>query len=197
MMHMKGRYAMRVIAGEARGHRLAAVQGWKTRPTADRVKEAIFNMIGPYFEGGWGLDLYAGTGALGIEALSRGFERVVFIDHDRAALHTIKKNLDLTGLTERAEVYRTDAVKALHVLNRRCLQFDTIFLDPPYAQRNAHVRVLRQISEYTTLASTGVIVVEHAASLMLPEQVMSFHKDRTRSYGDVHITLFRPSSVRS
>lgn len=190
---MEGRYTMRVIAGEARGHKLVAVQGRKTRPTAGRVKEAIFNMIGPYFAGGWGLDLFAGTGGLGIEALSRGFERVVFIDQDRAALRTIKKNLDLTNLTERAEVYRTDAVNALYVLHRRRLQFDTIFLDPPYAQKKELIHVLRRISEYTTLAPTGVIVVEHAANLSLPEHVMNFLKDRTKSYGDVHITLFHPS----
>lgn len=185
---------MRVIAGKARGRRLAAVPGSKTRPTTDRVKEAIFSMIGPYFAGGLGLDLFAGTGGLGIEALSRGLDRVVFIDQDRNAVRVIHQNLDATNFSREAEVYRADAMKSLYWLKKRELRFDVIFLDPPYAQKRL-VRLLQKIEEYGLLHRDGVIVVEHPVDQSLPARVGGFELKRTRDYGNIHISLFRDADV--
>ena len=181
---------MRVIAGTARGHKLSAVPGNRTRPTADRVKEAVFNKIGPFFDGGVGLDLFAGTGGLGIEALSRGLDKVVFIDRDRAAWATIRKNLAATNLSEKAEVYCTDALKALHLFKRRHCQFDLIFLDPPY-KKNTLRPVLEQVAHCSVLRSNGVIVVEHTEDETFPNQVADLDRNFTRQYGNVHISLFQ------
>lgn len=96
-----------------KGRSLKAVAGTSTRPTTDKVKESIFNMIGPYFDGGRGLDLFAGSGGLGIEALSRGFEHCIFVDRDFKAIQTVKSNLKTLELTKHAQVYRNDAERAL------------------------------------------------------------------------------------
>jgi 16S rRNA (guanine966-N2)-methyltransferase len=120
---------LRVIAGAARGRRLRSVPGEATRPITDRVKEALFNIIGPDIKGASMLDLFAGTGSVGIEALSRGAARVVFVDLHVRAIETIKTNLDLTGLGQGAEVVRGDAFAYLAEASRA--PFDYIFLAPP------------------------------------------------------------------
>lgn len=110
---------MRVISGTAKGRPLKSVPGNGTRPTTDKVKEALFSMIGPYFEGGTALDLYAGTGGLGIEALSRGMEAAVFVDMEQKALDTVRANLKAAKVESQAEVYRNDAGRALAALEKR------------------------------------------------------------------------------
>lgn len=118
---------MRVIAGEHRGRKLAAVPGSGTRPTTDKVKESIFNMIGPYFDGGWALDLYAGTGSLGIEALSRGADKAVFVERDAKAFSVVKQNVSACRLDAYAEMYRMDADRAIRQLAKREQPFDLVF----------------------------------------------------------------------
>jgi len=181
---------MRVIAGEHRGRPLAAVPGKGTRPTTDKVKESMFNMIGPYFAGGWVLDLYAGTGGLAIEALSRGAERAVCVDIDGKAVAVARQNLASLGLTERAEVYRNDAVRAVRVLAKRGIRFALVFLDPPYAQQNI-ARDIRLLEQCALLASDAWIVAEHDAAVSLPEQIGGCRLDRKAEYGDTCITIYR------
>src|SRR5699024_868911 len=123
---------MRVVAGLHKGRKLKAVSGSTTRPKADKVKEAVFQVMGPFFSGGKVLDLFAGSGALGIEALSRGMESAFFIDKQSKAIHTIHDNLKSLSIADQAEVYRNDAFRALQLLSKRQLQFDLILLDPPY-----------------------------------------------------------------
>src|SRR5690348_8883448 len=123
---------MRVIAGEYKGRRLKAVPGQNTRPTTDKVKESMFNIIGPYFEGGMALDLFAGTGGLGIEALSRGIVKAVFIEKDYKAISVIRENIQMLGLEPRVEISKNDAKRALDTLAERGVRFDLVFLDPPY-----------------------------------------------------------------
>lgn len=187
---------MRVIAGSARGRKLAAVPGNRTRPTADRVKEAIFNMIGPYFAGGEGLDLFAGTGAMGIESLSRGLDKMIFVDRQGMAVSTIKKNLAATDFSGQAEVYRLDAKKALHMFMRRNDRFDLILIDPPYKQSNVR-ELLELIASSELLNSGGVIVLEHPAVPAMPECIGRLRRDRSRRYGAAHISLFRHDSFYS
>ncbi|WP_088104984.1 16S rRNA (guanine(966)-N(2))-methyltransferase RsmD [Halalkalibacter urbisdiaboli] len=181
---------MRVISGEKKGLSLKAVPGSSTRPTTDKVKESIFNIIGPYFEGGLGLDLYGGSGGLGIEALSRGVEKIIFIDQDRKAIETIKTNLHLCGFSERAEVYRNDAARALKALVKRELVFTHVFLDPPYAKQNI-VSEISIIADHGLLAKEGVIVTEHSSNVELPEMLSNMEKVRVETYGDTTVSIFR------
>lgn len=126
---------MRVVAGEYRGRKLSAVPGMATRPTTDKVKEAVFNIIGPYFDGGTSLDLYAGSGGLSIEGVSRGIERAVLVDRQLAAIKTIKKNIATTKHEDQFVVLKQDATRALHMLQSKGEHFDLIYLDPPYAKQ--------------------------------------------------------------
>lgn len=147
-------------------------------------------MIGPYFDGGWALDLYAGTGGLGIEALSRGFERAVFTDNDPKAVTVIRQNLASLGLTERAEVYRNDAARALKALAKRQARFDLVFLDPPYAQQRI-AEEIGALQEAGLLRDGAWIVAEHDAAVVLPEAIGGCAIDRSAVYGDTRISLYR------
>lgn len=181
---------MRVIAGELKGRALSAVPGKGTRPTTDKVKESIFNMIGPYFSGGLALDLYAGTGGLGIEALSRGIERVIFVDADAKAVSIVKGNLEKMQMTKRAEVYRNDSARALKALTKRDLKFDAVFLDPPYAYQKIASEMA--ILHDTALLADGCwIVAEHDADVKLAEQIASCVLKKTATYGDTTVSIYR------
>jgi 16S rRNA (guanine(966)-N(2))-methyltransferase RsmD len=178
-----------VISGDKRGLPLKAVPGSSTRPTTDKVKESIFNMIGPYFQGGFALDLYAGSGGLGIEAISRGVERVIFVDQDRKAIETIKKNLQQCSFEERSEVYRNDSARALKALIKRGIAFSFIFLDPPYAKQNI-ANEISIILDYELLEDNGMIVCEHDTSVRLPVEIGKATTFRSEVYGDTTITIF-------
>lgn len=180
---------MRIIAGEHKGRRLTAVPGKGTRPTTDKVKESIFNMIGPYFDGGWALDLYAGTGGLGIEALSRGAEKAVFVEVDVKAFSIVKQNISMLKLDSQAELYRTDASRALKTLAKRSLSFDLVFLDPPYAQQKI-AEEIALMQELSLLGSEAWIIAEHDASVTLPDQIERCSIQRTATYGDTSVTLY-------
>ncbi|QIC05708.1 16S rRNA (guanine(966)-N(2))-methyltransferase RsmD [Brevibacillus sp. 7WMA2] len=181
---------MRVISGEHRGRSLAAVPGTSTRPTTDKVKESIFNMIGPYFDGEWALDLYAGTGGLGIEALSRGAAKAIFVDSDNKAFNTVKQNLKTLRLDEQAEVYKIDSARALKVLSTRGVQFDLVFLDPPYAKQKLEQEI-EQLQQLHMVATDAWIVTEHDAKLTLPEQIGMCEQYRCSTYGDTRVTIYR------
>ncbi|WP_232696982.1 16S rRNA (guanine(966)-N(2))-methyltransferase RsmD [Brevibacillus daliensis] len=181
---------MRVISGEHRGRTLAAVPGTSTRPTTDKVKESIFNMIGPYFDGEWALDLYAGTGGLGIEALSRGAMKAVFVDSDAKAFATVKQNVTLLKLMDRAEIYRSDAGRALKALAKKEVRFDLVFLDPPYAKQNLEHEI-GELQERNLLADDAWIVTEHDIKVTLPEQIGQCEQHRISKYGDTTVTIYR------
>lgn len=181
---------MRVIAGEHKGRPLAAVPGKGTRPTTDKVKESIFNMIGPYFDGGWALDLYAGTGSLGIEALSRGMEKAVFVELDPRAFAVVKENIAALHLQNQAEAYRNDARRALKALAKREVQFDAVFLDPPYAKQKIEEEIAI-LQESSLLAPEAWIVAEHDAADQLADRIGACVCERSATYGDTTITIYR------
>ncbi|MCD8502760.1 MAG: 16S rRNA (guanine(966)-N(2))-methyltransferase RsmD [Bacillaceae bacterium] len=181
---------MRVISGTCGGRSLKAVPGTTTRPTTDKVKESIFNMIGPFFQGGLGLDLYGGSGGLGIEALSRGFDKMIFVDQNAKAIDIITSNLNLCKLFDKAEVYRNDARRALKAIIKRQMRFDAIFLDPPYKKQRLEEELMI-ISENRLLLEEGVIVVEHDAAIALPESINTLVCERKEQYGDTVICLYR------
>nr|WP_325176714.1 16S rRNA (guanine(966)-N(2))-methyltransferase RsmD [Paenibacillus alkalitolerans] len=184
---------MRVISGSAKGRPLKAVPGTGTRPTTDKVKEALFSMIGPYFDGGEALDLFAGSGGLGIEALSRGMDKAVFIDIDKKSVDTIRDNVQAAKVEERTEIFRSEAAKALRALAKRSKAFDLVFLDPPYRMKDIP-DYLAYMEENGLVRDGATIVVEHEASFEYPEEICSFRLRRRAQYGDTAVSLyvFRP-----
>lgn len=184
-----GERKMRVISGSAKGRPLKAVPGNGTRPTTDKVKESIFSIIGPYFDGGKVLDLFAGTGSLGIEALSRGIEQGVFIDLEHKSIEVIRGNLQATGLTEQAEVYRNEAGRALKVLAKREATFDLVFLDPPYKMKNG-IELMNEMHERGLLAPAATIVLEYESGHDYPQEVEHFVGIRHAVYGETAINVY-------
>jgi 16S rRNA (guanine966-N2)-methyltransferase len=168
---------------------LKAVPGNGTRPTTDKVKEALFSMIGPYFDGGEVLDLFAGTGGLGIEALSRGMERAVFIDADRKAIETIHANVRTAKVEEKAEVFRTDAYQALKTMAKRERSFDLVFLDPPYRMKDVP-ELIGYLEANGLLRYGATAVVEHEAKHVYPETVGSLRLRRRADYGETSISIY-------
>src|SRR5699024_303336 len=151
---------MRVIAGKYKGRRLKAVPGNATRPTTDKIKEAMFQVMGPFFEEGKCLDLFAGSGGLGTEALSRGMEKAIFIDKQAKAIQTIKENIKQLSTDIQYEVFKNDANRALHVLHKREEQFDLILLDPPYKKVDYNI-LINNILKYGLLKEDGMLYCEH------------------------------------
>lgn len=180
---------MRVISGTAKGRPLKAVPGMGTRPTTDKVKEAIFSMIGPYFDGGTALDLFAGTGGLGIEALSRGMDRAVFIDMDKKSVDVVRENLKAAGFGDSAEVYRNEAERALKALSKRDVKFDLVFLDPPYRLKTAD-KLMEEMHELGLLNERAVILVEHDAEHRYPEAFGAFRSRRLALYGETAVAIY-------
>ncbi|WP_404433422.1 16S rRNA (guanine(966)-N(2))-methyltransferase RsmD [Sutcliffiella horikoshii] len=184
---------MRVVSGKWKGRQLKAVPGMNTRPTTDKVKESVFNMIGPYFDGGLALDLFGGSGSLGIEALSRGVDKVIFVDKDGKAIQTIKQNIETFQLGEQVEVYRNDAVRALNALKKREIKFDLILLDPPYKKHHLE-ELIHKISEFELLVPSGLIMAEHSNGVELPEILGTFQRTRKEVYGLTVISVYHHSS---
>jgi len=153
------------------------------------VKEALFNMIGPYFDGGIALDLFAGSGALGIEALSRGVERAIFVDRDMKAIQTIRENMKACHFEEKSEIFRNDADRALKALIKRKIDFDFIFLDPPYKKQQL-VRIMQKIDEHGMLRPEGMIICEHSQEIELPDTVGRLALFKHEKYGITAVTIY-------
>ena len=178
---------MRVITGTARGVPLKAPRGRDTRPTMDQVKEGIFSAIQFEIEGRTALDLFAGSGQLGIEALSRGAAHCTFVDKGREPVSVIRENLKKTRLEERAEVVQADYSSYLKTCRR---QFDLILLDPPYAEIFLET-ALKIISEIDILTNSGIIVCERPFEKSLPDDIQGLERSREYSYGKAAVAIFR------
>jgi 16S rRNA (guanine966-N2)-methyltransferase len=176
---------MRVIAGRLGGRTLAAPRGRATRPTSDRVREALFSALGD-LTGAAVLDLYAGTGALGIEALSRGAARATFVESARPALVVLRANLAALGLEGAARVIALPVERAVTTLG---LPFDLVLIDPPYAAIGGVPRVIEALARAGALARDGVVVVEHAARDPAPP-IAGLVARPTRAYGDTSLTIY-------
>ena len=178
---------MRVITGSARGVRLKTPEGLKTRPTSDRVKEAVFSVIQFEIEGSRFLDLFAGTGQMGIEALSRGAASAVFVDGWKDACQLVRENLRLTRLSDKAKVVNSDYLSYLQSCREK---FDIVFLDPPYAEiflENA----LNKISEIDILSDRGIIICERPAEKQLDLEISGLQRCKDYRYGKTWVTVFR------
>lgn len=177
---------MRVITGSARGAKLRTLEGLSTRPTSDRVKEAIFNIIQFDIEGRRVLDLFGGSGQLAIEALSRGAAYAVLVDQNPQAVSVIKENLKKTKLDQKASVFQSDYLRFLSTTRER---FDIIFLDPPYAE-NFIENALRKISEIDILTEGGIIVCERSRERSLPATVGDLICSKVYCYGKTAVNLY-------
>lgn len=175
---------MRIVAGSRKGARILAPRGLDTRPTGDRVREAVFNLVGPV-DGADVLDLYAGSGAMGLEALSRGAARATFVESDREAAETIVRNLDKLRL-EGAVVLREDALRKLAADAASGRRYDLVLIDPPYTMI---ARILPALASYlpAVVSPAGVVVVESGAR---EEPELPLARRTSRRYGSTRVTLF-------
>ncbi len=178
---------MRVITGTARGRRLKELSGLETRPTTDRVKEAMFSIIQFELEGRRVLDLFGGTGQLGIEALSRGAAHCVFVDIRREATQLIRENLEITALSDRAQVVQADAVSYLSQSPER---FDVVFLDPPY-ESEIIKKALQTITRIDKISDNGIIICENRSNFDWPTLPDPYFLQREYQYGKIKVALYR------
>lgn len=184
---------MRITGGLDRGRKLRAPRGLTTRPTAAKVREAIFNILGPPPDGAV-LDLFAGTGALGLEALSRGASHVVFVERDARALAALQRNLRELQLQDRAKVINRDARQAVRQLAGTGLRFSWVFIDPPYAAGEVD-GILAELKSADLLAGTAVIIVEHDKRHEPPEHAGDIALCDRRYYGDTGLSFYRHTGL--
>lgn len=179
---------MRIVGGEYRGRRLFAPEGETTRPTAEKVREALFDILGARVGGAAFGDLYAGTGAVGLEALSRGAASCLFVENGRKALGALEKNLDLLGVRGASRVLAMEAAHALDLVGREGAALDLLFCDPPYADPR-WPQLLAGMGARGILAAGALLVVEHAAKAA-PPCPDGFERGRSYRYGDTGLTVF-------
>lgn len=179
---------MRIISGTAKGRRLQTLPGSDVRPTTDKVKEAIFSAIQFDIEGRRFLDLFAGSGQMGLEALSRGAASAVFVDSANDSVKVLKENVTATGFSELSKIYRADALTFLATTNEI---FDIAFLDPPYAGgllEKALSKVCEKMSDF------GTIICEHPPEVTLPDEVNGFSVYKRYRYGKINVTTYKKES---
>ncbi len=184
---------MRIVAGSAKGRVLAAPKSDDViRPTADRVRETLFNVLGQRCDGLTVLDLFAGTGALGLEAVSRGAIKAVLVDRDKEALELCRQNATALKFTDRVEIVPASAIAAIAMLGKKGRVFELVFSDPPYAL-TAGVSVLEALGQAKVVSEGGVVVIEHGREEPLPQRVGDFTQIDERDFGTAVVTLFRHS----
>ena len=186
---------MRVIAGKFRSRQLKSLKGMALRPTSDRLRETLFNVIADRVEGSRFLDVFAGTGAVGIEALSRGAREAVFIENHAPAARLIEKNLESLGLRAEARVLAVDAARGLERLAAEAAakrqDYDLAFLDPPYAAAEDYRRVLSFLGTSPLLAEDSLVIAEHQRKLELPETTGNLDRVRMLRQGDATLSFYR------
>ncbi len=178
---------MRIIAGEKRGTKLLAPQGLDTRPTLDRVKEAVFGRLQFELQEKQVLDLFAGSGALGLEAVSRGAREAVFVDNDAASQEAIRKNIQAAGCAHKATIVEKDFEAAIKLFQNQ-KKFDIVLLDPPY-ESGYYEKAFKMMAQYEVLAQNAVIVAESSGPLVVEEG--GFALEKQKRYGKVFVSFFR------
>ena len=181
---------MRVIAGKYKSRRLAAPSGMQTRPTSDRLRETLFNVVAPGIDDSVWLDLFAGSGAVGIEALSRGARSVYFVDSAVAAARAIRKNLHTLEIDEGIEVIERDASTALRMLDSQAVICDFIFLDPPYRKMGDYEQVLGFLSQSRLLSLGGQVIAEHDKHFDPGNEFGSLRRHRSLRQGDAVLSFY-------
>ena len=188
---------MRVIAGKYRSRKLKtpdflreAQSPQAVRPTSDRLRETLFNILGPSVEDSLFVDLYAGTGAIGIEAISRGAREVFFVDRDPACISLVRQNLESLDIRTGIEVIAADAERGLEKLSARHLIADFIFFDPPYND-DGYSDLLEYLDASHLVAPQGIVIAEHSSKLELPERLVRLERTRLLEQGDAALSFYR------
>ena len=189
---------MRVIAGKYRSRNLQSLPGEETRPTYDRLRETLFNVLSSAgkLEGTVFVDLFAGTGSVGIEALSRGASHVYFAESARKAAQVIRANLQTLGVTEEADVYERSAVDTLRLLHEFGVAPDVIFLDPPYKLQGAYEQALRVVAQTAMLAPQGLLVAEHEKRFDPGAGVGQLRRYRILNQGESSLSFYRMEAIK-
>jgi 16S rRNA (guanine(966)-N(2))-methyltransferase RsmD len=185
---------MRVIAGKYRGRRLKGPEGLEMRPTGDRLKESLFGILSPDIPDAIILDCFSCTGAIGIEALSRGAKQVVFIESSDAGYRLIRENLKLCGITSGARVIKEDVFGALRALGRKGFQADVIFFDPPY-DFLPYKDLLEIVFSRGLLATSARVVIEHRRKAVLPEEGLNYRRTRVARQGDQCLSFYSTNTT--
>lgn len=187
---------MRVIAGQYRSRPLKSLPGMELRPTSDRLRETLFNVLAAArtLEGSLWVDLFAGTGAVGIEALSRGASQVYFVESERKHARLVRDNLKALGITHGFEVYESDVASALRRLEASGVDCDFCFLDPPYTMRGAYERTLEFLGHSDMIEVSSIVIAEHEKRFDLGEKFGRLERYRKIVQGDAGISLYRLSS---
>jgi 16S rRNA (guanine966-N2)-methyltransferase len=191
---------MRVIAGQYRSRLLKSLKGLALRPTSDKLRETLFNVLGPEVAGSYFVDLFAGTGAVGIEALSRGAAGVVFIENHAPAVALIRKNLESLAIRTGATVLSSEVLRGLQTLlsrHRAQPAFDYVFLDPPYAAADEYLRALRYLGSAAILSPNAIVIAEHRKTFALPDKIENLHQVRLLRQGDAALTFYRRTPAAS
>ena len=170
---------------------LRSLKGQMLRPTSDRLRETLFNILGPTMSGATFVDLYAGTGAVGIEALSRGAHRVIFVERHAPAISLIRRNLESLGIGAEAEILGMDVARAIERLEARQLHAQFIFLDPPYAADIEYASALEALGESPLVAPEGRVIVEHLRKRDLAERAGDLELARVVEQGDAALSIYR------
>ena len=186
---------MRIISGEFGGRRLKAVPGQNTRPTTDKIKESLFNILGGYFDGGVMLDMYSGSGAVAIEAVSRGMERAFLFENNRLAQKTIEQNIEITKSPEQFHLKRQNVKQGLKIIasDPAFEPFELVFMDPPYRLQEI-VKDIEQLQELNLVSPDCVIVCEVDKEVQLPELILDFEQYKRVEYGITALVFFDRSS---
>ncbi len=182
---------MRIIAGKYRGLRLKTLKGGKLRPTSDQLRETLFDVFGPKVEGSNFLDAYAGSGAVGLEALSRGASEVVFVEHHRAAAELIRKNLEALKIDSGFRLMTCAVLAGLERLEEEGIRFDYAFVDPPYAEIREYHHVLRQLGRSSLIQPASVVVAEHSRHVALEDHYGALARSRLLRHGDTQLSFYR------
>ncbi|NMB07782.1 MAG: 16S rRNA (guanine(966)-N(2))-methyltransferase RsmD [Tissierellia bacterium] len=180
---------MRVISGDKKGFKLKAPKGKDTRPTEDRVKESLFNILGDIDNNSMVLDLFAGSGSIGIEFLSRGAKMAYFIDNSSLSIKTIKENLIHTNFLKKSKIIKGDSIKSIKFLGREDIKFDYIYIDPPYGG-NLIEKSMKSILKANILNNNAILILEHKKALDLPNILYGLEKTDIRNYGNKVLTFY-------
>ena len=190
---------MRVIAGIYRSRILKSLKGLPLRPTSDKLRETLFNVLGSGVAGSRFIDLFAGTGAIGIEALSRGAVEVVFVENHAPATALIRRNLESLDIHSGATVLAADVLRGLKKLasrpERKSVGYNFIFLDPPYAAAKDYARVLEFLGSANLLAPSGIVIAEHRRGFDLPEEAGALRRYRVLKQGDAALSFYRATAT--
>ncbi|TJX16181.1 16S rRNA (guanine(966)-N(2))-methyltransferase RsmD [Tissierella creatinini] len=185
---------MRVISGERKGHKLKAPKGMETRPTEDRIKENLFNILRPLKGDALILDLFSGSGAIGIEFLSRGSKLAYFIDISQSSIDTIKDNLNNTCLIEKSIIIKRDAIGALKYFKSNGIKFDYIYMDPPFKDYNLLLNSIKLVADNQLLTKEGKLIIEHESIFNPDMEIKPLQRYDSRKYGSKTLSFYKEVS---